>query len=243
MSLRIACDLDGTVADMDAALQRAAQHLFGADIDLRALPERLESAEDVEGHIAQDGDAVPAPAAPTTTRRSLTSRELRQLWNHVRGVENFWMSLGEVEPGAVARLAALAAQHRWEVLFLTQRPSAAGETTQVQSQRWLRAHGFEFPSVMVMRGSRGKVAAALALDIVLDDRPENCLDVIGDSGAKPILIWRLGADQVPASVTRLGIEAALSMRDALDHLEAVTAERARGRTVLGRLRNALRKTQ
>src|SRR5262249_13897754 len=153
---------------------------------------RLESAEDVEGQIADDADDVPAVSAPLNGR-PLSARELRRLWQHVAGIDNFWMSLGEVEPGAVARLSALAAQHRWDIIFLTQRPSSAGETTQVQSQRWLKAHGFDLPSVMVMRGSRGRVASALSLDVVLDDRPENCLDVIADSKAKPFLIWRLGA--------------------------------------------------
>ena len=35
MPLRIACDLDGTVADMDAALQREAERLFGPDVSVR----------------------------------------------------------------------------------------------------------------------------------------------------------------------------------------------------------------
>jgi hypothetical protein len=53
MGLRIACDLDGTVADMDAALQREARRLFGADVDLHAASKRpMESAEDVEGQLA-----------------------------------------------------------------------------------------------------------------------------------------------------------------------------------------------
>ena len=59
---------------------------------------------------------------------------------------------------------ALAAANRWEILFLTQRPTTAGDTAQVQSQRWLRAQGFDMPSVFVMNGSRGKLAAALHLD-------------------------------------------------------------------------------
>jgi hypothetical protein len=164
------------------------------------------------------------------------------LWQHVAHVENFWMSLGEVEPGAVATLHALSVKHRWDVIFLTQRPSSAGETTQVQSQRWLQAHGFELPSVMVMRGSRGKVAEALALDAVLDDRPEHCLDVIADSKAKPILIWRLAKDQVPPGMPSLGVQSVYSMSEAFPLLEAMMAERLRERTVFGRLRRAFGQT-
>lgn len=234
MSLRIACDLDGTVADMDAALQREARRLFGPDVALHAFPgDRMESAEDVEGHMTSD-----AGARTGSSPRALSAREVRRLWEHVASLENFWASLGEVEPGAVAQLATTARTLRWEVIFLTQRPSSAGETTQVQSQRWLQAHGFELPSVMVMRGSRGKVATAFALDALIDDRPENCLDVLSDSKAKPILLWRHGLARVPSAVAGLPIEIVSSMSEALACLDVMATERGRGRTLVGRLRKA-----
>src|ERR1043166_7701362 len=95
MSLRIACDLDGTLADMDRALQREAQALFGPDVDLRAEPRRLESAEDVERELdaaaAADGDVERAKSGV----RPPTGSELRRLWQHVAQVENFWASLDE----------------------------------------------------------------------------------------------------------------------------------------------------
>jgi hypothetical protein len=244
MALRIACDLDGTVADMDAALQREARRLFGPDVDLHASSARpMESAEDVEGRLAgtngtSDEAAAQMPAAPAA--RPLTRAELRQLWAHVGQVDNFWRSLGEIEPGAVARLSALAAQHHWEVLFLTQRPPSAGETAQVQSQRWLHAHGFEFPSVFVMHGSRGRVAQALSLDAVLDDRPENCLDVVTDSKAASFLVWRLRREAVPPGVAQTRIQTVYSMAEALDRLEQLTAERSAPKTLLDRVRTAMK---
>ena len=249
MSLRIACDLDGTVADMDAALQREARRLFGPDVDLHAAASgRLESAEDIEGQLAAgeetggeqtSNDQADRSEPRKAVARSLTRNELRRLWDHVGQIDNFWRSLGEIEPGAVARLSALASRHRWEVLFLTQRPPSAGETAQVQSQRWLHAHGFEFPSVYVMNGSRGRVAQALSLDAVLDDRPENCLDVVTDSKATPFLIWRLRKDAVPTGVAHTRIRTMYSMAEALDHLEQLTAERVGRKTLLGRLRTAI----
>ena len=91
MSLRIACDLDGTVADMDAALQREARRLFGPDVDLNAgASGRLESAEDVEAALPEnDGSASPVDAP--RSGRPLTPREIRRLWQHVAGIENFWL--------------------------------------------------------------------------------------------------------------------------------------------------------
>ena len=114
----------------------------------------------------------------------MTARQQRRLWRHVETIENFWETLTEIEPGAVARLAAVATERKWEVLFLTKRPASAGATSQMQTQRWLEAKGFALPSVYVVQGSRGRIAAALGLDFVVDDRPENCLDIVVDSKAR-----------------------------------------------------------
>ena len=243
MSLRIACDLDGTVADMDAALQREARRLFGPEIDLHASVARpMESSEDVERQLvtgAEGGGEAAAPSQVKGTSRPPSRAELSRLWEHVAKTADFWRSLGEIEPGAVARLAAAASQHRWEVLFLTQRPPSAGETAQVQSQRWLIAHGFALPSVFVMNGSRGRVAAALSLDVVIDDRPANCLDVVTDSDALPLLVWRLRPEALPPGVGDTRIRTVFSMNEALDRLEALTADRARRKTLVGRVRSAI----
>ena len=231
--LRIACDLDGTIADMDGALQREAQRLFGPGVELRDAGQALERASAVEEAPPEGGEAVPKRG------KGLTDRQMRQLWNHVNTIENFWMTLSEIEPGSVARFAALAAAHRWEVIFLTQRPPTAGETAQRQSQRWLQAHGFELPSVYVMNGSRGKVAAGLRLHALVDDRAENCLDVIAESQAKPILIWRGAPETVPPGAARLGLSPVFSFADALQRLEQMMATVAKSPSLLGRLRSAI----
>jgi hypothetical protein len=55
-----------------------------------------------------------------------------------------------------------------------------------------RLEGLRASSVYVVQGSRGLIAAALELDVVVDDRHENCYDVVVDSGARAILVWRGG---------------------------------------------------
>jgi hypothetical protein len=164
---------------------------------------------------------------------------MRELWDYVGRVENFWTTLTEIEQGSVARLAELTATHKWEVLFLTQRPPTAGATSQVQSQRWLKKHGFDMPSVFVMKGSRGKVAAALNLHAVLDDRAENCLDVATESKARPLLIWRHDPANIPPGARRLGIEPLLSFGNALDELLQMTTASRRKPGAMDRLRNAI----
>jgi hypothetical protein len=217
MALRIACDLDGTLADMDTALQREAERLFGPGVDLRANGGAGKGAAGDTVRLKPDATTAQSRGA-NTGRRGLTRVELRQLWAHVGTIENFWTTLQEIEPGAVAKLAALASLHGWEVIFLTQRPASAGDTAQLQSQRWLEAHGFRYPSVFVLNGSRGRVADALALDAVVDDRPENCLDVVSDSKATSILIWR-DVRPTPPTLARLPIVTTRSFAEAVEQLQ------------------------
>jgi hypothetical protein len=204
MPLRIAFDMDGVLADMESALVEHAEGLFGAD-------------ESTAGAPAEAPDVV----APVVAKLRITPRQERRLWERVESIENFWESLTEIESGAVARLYALSVEQRWEVIFLTKRPATLGATAQIQTQRWLEAHGFARPSVYVVQRSRGQIAAALALDFVIDDRPENCLDVAVDSKARPILVWRDDGTQLPSAVRRLGIGVVGSVGQCLDILAQI----------------------
>jgi hypothetical protein len=236
MALRIACDLDGTLADMESALQREAERLFGSEVDLRASGPVTAAAD---ADVAEEESRQSEPARPESDRRPLSRAELRTLWRHVRQIENFWTTLAEIEPGSVARLAALAALHGWEVIFLTQRPPSAGATAQVQTQRWLQARGFALPSVFVLDGSRGKVADALALHAVIDDRPENALDVATDSKARSILVWRDTPETVPAVAARLGIHVVLSFAAAVGALEQMMTPPTTSQRLLKRVREVI----
>jgi hypothetical protein len=249
MALRVACDLDGTIADMEGALQREAEQLFGPGVVVRpAGSSHLEAPVDPPSPEAAVRQAVDASAEVAANnpkhaeRRALSDRQLRELWQHVATIDNFWTTLKEIEPGSVARIAGLRAAHRLEVMFLTQRPDTAGEPAQLQTQRWLAAHGFEFPSVFVLHGSRGRAAAALHIDVVLDDRPENCLEVVTESKARPILVWREPIESVPPGAARLGIETVFSIADALHRIEdliGATPTPTPKSTFVSRLRNTI----
>lgn len=239
MALRIAFDCDGVVADLDTALAEIATRLFGHAPDAGAEPAGQEragagpetAAESADGPTAEEEQVEPARF------RALTRQQQHDIWEVARHTENFWESLPETEPGAVSRLAALARSQGWEVIFITQRPSSSGDTTQLQTQRWLVAHGFDLPSVFVIAGSRGKVAAALSLDVVVDDRPENCLDVKLESRARAILIWGGNFVDVPPSAQRLGIEPVAGIGACLERLAVPPPDKpglvARIRRVIG----------
>ena len=210
--MRLGFDLDGTVADLQSALAREARRLF-PDVDPGTLPRSVAPQQEA----SPDADA----AAPGFSMSSLSARQQRELWDAACAHENFWETLDEIEPGSLARLSNLARERRWQVIFLTSRPETRGDTAQVQSHRWLSAHGFELPSVFVVHGSRGKIAASLNLDVLVDDRPENCLDIAIDSTARAILVWRGGEDTVPGSARQLGIGSVTSVAQCLDVLETL----------------------
>ena len=221
MPLRIGFDLDGVLADMETELVRQAELLFGESMT-RALEQR--SGGEGPDATASDDASGDAPDAPAIERLNMTARQKRRLWKQVESIENFWQTLQETEPGIVSKLHALAAERRWEIIFLTKRPQSAGATSQIQSQRWLESRGYTLPAVYVVQKSRGRIADALGLDIVIDDRPENCLDVVTDSKARSILVWRDRDKQVPAAARRLGIGVVTSVSDCLNVLVEIDSD-------------------
>ena len=193
---------------MTSALLDEARALFGENRFARQAGAAALGADTAAQH-------EPPPPVPGL---NLTPRQLGKLWRHVETIDNFWQSLREIEPGAVKRLGTIAAERRWEVIFLTKRPPSAGATAQVQSQRWLASKGFNRPSVYVVQRSRGLIAAALELDVVVDDRHENCCDVVVDSGARAILIRREQSQQLSTAAERLGVEVVGTVGECLDVL-------------------------
>jgi len=208
--MRISFDLDGVLADMDAALARLAKEEFGTSAPAAPATPATHSPQPPE----------PSDELPSALVTKLSPRQQTRLWQRVHETRNFWEALEECEPGTVRRLQKLAHELRWDVLFVTQRPATAGRTPQLQSQHWLRRHGFEYPAVYTTRGSRGRIAAALTLDCHIDDRLENCVDVATDSKAWPILVWRDEASfaGIAAGSAKLGIATVRTVREAIDKI-------------------------
>jgi hypothetical protein len=243
--------MDGVLADLDSELVRHAETLFGAVIGHRtrgsstSAEARAEKMAPATADPAAREDAgEPSEAAlentPPLLKLNLTGRQQRRVWQHVQGVEDFWQTLRELEPGTIERLASLSTERQWEIIFLTKRPQTAGRTAQVQTQRWLEAKGFPLPSVFVVQRSRGRIAAALELDVIVDDRPENCLDVVVDSKARAVLVWREDRKRLPPSTQRLGIDVVGSVSEGLDALTALDKRAAGGSSLIDRVRRLLR---
>jgi hypothetical protein len=213
MPLRIGFDMDGVLADFSSAFHAVEARLFGSSVGVQAeRPEEEEEKESVRR------------AAPRSQSDSMEAgrRRADAIWQAIRSTPGFWSTLKPLDPSAVRRIRDLMLRHRWEVFFITQRPATIGETVQRQTQRWLLAQGFDVPSVLVIGGSRGAAAAALRIDYHVDDSPQNCLDVMSDGRAKPILIVPAANDPTARKARSLGIGVAHTIGECLDILEQVS---------------------
>ena len=177
------------------------------------------------GVEASESETMPEPLEGTRGAKiaSVGGRRRRDLvWREIQSTPNFWSTLKPIDQDAVRRIHEMMLRHQWEVFFITQRPKTDGETVQRQTQRWLVEQGFDLPSVLVLGGSRGAAAGALRLDYHVDDSAQNCLDVIADSAARPILIVPDNDEVSVLSARKLGIGTARSIAECLDILEEIT---------------------
>jgi hypothetical protein len=164
MSLRLGFDVDGVLADFRSAFRTTARECLGRDAS-------------GNGRDA----STPSPLGPP---------EVAKVWAHIARAPNWWMRVPPHEPAEIARLYSMARASRWEVFFLTKRPPSAGDPVQFQTQCWLEQQGYYLPAVLTVPGSRGELANALRLDLVVDDQIVNCAEVISAAPARTLLMLR-----------------------------------------------------
>jgi hypothetical protein len=229
MPLRIGFDMDGVLADFAAAFHEVETRLFGPSMAIsEGQPEQEERDQANAQEVVEVARSTPPAAeSPEASRQAarVARRRRDQIWEAIQSTPNFWKALKPIDPTAVPRIHELMLRHKWEVFFITQRPKTEGDTVQRQTQQWLVEQGFDLPAVLVLGGSRGAAAAALRLNYLVDDNVQNCLDVIADSGARPILIVPDDDEKTLVSSRKLGIGTARSIGECLDILESATAAR------------------
>ena len=191
--MRVAFDLDGVLADFAGA--------YGALARRWAPP----PATSILG--LSEADSPASETSPALDRR---------VWRDIRSTENFWTTLEPLEPELIAVIHDRAVRDGWDTFFVTQRPATAGESVQRQTQRWLAQHGFPLPAVIAHRSSRGRLAAALELDFLVDDTVAHCVDVLDLSRTKPVFVCRQPDPVAETNAERLGITTCRSAAEALD---------------------------
>jgi hypothetical protein len=187
MSLRLGFDIDGVLADFRSAFRETARQCLGA----------------AGADSKEDG------------KPGLGAKDVERVWAHIAKTTNWWMRVKPHEPDQIARLYALARQSRWEVFFLTKRPPSGGDPVQFQTQWWLEQQGFYLPAVMTVPGSRGELANALRLDLVVDDQLINCAEIIGAGPTKTLLMLRDPDDKLEQHATNRGIGVVTCLSEAI----------------------------
>ncbi len=191
--LRVGFDLDGVVADFPTAFLEAAAKLLGRD-------------------------AIRKPDSPMPDLDAVSAADAKLVWKVITDTPNWWLGLPPYEPAQIARLYQLARRFRWELSFLTSRLPTAGDSVQFQSQAWLEAYGFYMPAVVTVPGSRGELGNALRLDIIVDDQFLNCLEIVGASQAKAMLILRKSDASLEQQATERGIGVVQRLEDVIEVL-------------------------
>ena len=104
---------------------------------------------------------------------------------------------------------------------MTSRPPSAGDSVQLQTQVWLERHGFFLPSVLTApAGARGELARSLRLDLALDDRIVNCLEITSASNSKAVMVLRNPAESTAReSAEARGVGVVSTLAEALDAIE------------------------
>ncbi len=228
LSLRVAFDLDGVLADLGTAYDAVAAKVeatratsSGRDT---TTPGEAGDQSDTDDDDTATSSSVPVSSAET--------------WEAIHAIPDFWTTLAPLEPGGIERIQATAIRHRWELFFFTQRPATRGDTVQRQTQRWLVEHGVDLPSVIVTRGSRGTLAAALHLDVLIDDTVQHCVDVIAESKTTPFLVLRKPDAATEGNAKRLGIRVVQSVAECLVVLEELQRRKDNPK-LLDRLRQSI----
>jgi hypothetical protein len=196
MSLRIGIDVDGVLADFRTAFHKASRTTLG---------QRVEPL----------GDPSSTPA--------LSPEDVKRVWETVARTPNWWMTLEPYEPDQIARLYSLTRAEGWEVFFLTNRPTSAGDSVQFQTQWWIERYGFYLPSVLTIPGSRGEVANGLRLNLVVDDLLLNCIEVVSASTAKALLLLRSGDKAVEKHALDRGIGVVPNLEGAVEIIQRLHA--------------------
>lgn len=154
-----ALDLDGLYSDFNTAYRQLIGEQTG-----KWLPE-ISNVYPTKWNYHEDA--------------GLTKEELEGVWNTIKNTD-FWETL-KPYPEAASSLTLLR-ELRGEgdnIYFITSRP---GKYAKHLTEFWLDAQGFECPTVLLST-QKGPVCVGLEIDIFVDDRPENCQDVMAFCGS------------------------------------------------------------
>lgn len=106
---------------------------------------------------------------------NLSEAQLNGLWEEIQTTQNWWWK--SLAPMAETD-ALIDASKAFRIYFITSRVPTIGLPVEDQTAYWLREHFYLTNPTVLVSSQKGPLAAALNLDYFIDDRPENCVDVL-----------------------------------------------------------------
>lgn len=105
--------------------------------------------------------------------------EIGLVWDDIKASGSFWTSLPNY-PDTTEIMTKLfnLRDKGHDIYFITTR---VGYHCKLQTERWLYQRWGVAPTVLISK-SKGMVAAGLELDMFVDDKPENCIDIVKHMG-------------------------------------------------------------
>jgi hypothetical protein len=170
-NLRIGVDIDGCLADFNTSFQKKIVEATGVDL-----------------FAGENFQEVDPPTWGYPKHYGYTNQQESQAWEAVKADPMFWANLG-CYPFVTDYIAELvgAKLGGHDIYFITTRPGVAPK---LQSEYWLERCGYAGPTVLIAANaeSKGLLAKGLGLTHFIDDRPENCFAVKGQSPATQVFL-------------------------------------------------------
>lgn len=163
--MKLGFDIDGVLADFVRSYNEAIKQETGI-----LIPDTSDSYPDVWFYERAAG---------------VTPAQEQKIWKRITASKSFWAELHPYPevPEIMSKLNEL----RWDghdIYFITTR---RGEQAKYQTEKWLALLGMYAPSV-ILSSKKGLVAAGIGLDAMLDDRPENLIEVKNESPDTQVFI-------------------------------------------------------
>lgn len=150
--MRIGLDIDGVLADFNTSFIRLIREVTGVQ-----LPSPSDDYPDRWNY----------------TKNVLSREQEDKVWKKIKTTK-FWVTLDPLPDCGTVLRQLHGGEH--EVYFITTRP---GTRAKWWTEGWLFEQGCALPTVLIAdtSDSKGRLARGLGLDVFIDDRPSNCIEV------------------------------------------------------------------